>query len=161
MKRTIAGEAIKAFEVVQAEPEFLAQCQAALAAANRGSEESVHALIDLARIGQAIMADPSRWGPMPTKRRSDSAIDLVATFLGAHRLTLREAMRIVETFTPETLESFLSRHSTTGRALGERWSRVVQQFTAGCSHHDDFALVGLWQDGLVSASPFPTLTCTM
>jgi hypothetical protein len=66
MIRTIAGDARDALDEVKAEPEFLAQCQAALAAANRGSSESLRALIDLGRIGQAIIADPGRWGPLPT-----------------------------------------------------------------------------------------------
>jgi hypothetical protein len=61
MKRTVAGEAIQALEVIQAEPEFLAQCQAALAALNRGSGQSVKALVDLGRIGQNITADSGRW----------------------------------------------------------------------------------------------------
>jgi hypothetical protein len=104
MIRTIAGDARDALNEVKAEPEFLAQCQAALAAANRGSGESLRALIDLGRIGQAVIADPGRWGPLPTKRRSESAIDLVGRFLGAQRPTFRQAMRIVETFTPEMLE---------------------------------------------------------
>jgi hypothetical protein len=125
MKRTVAGEAIQALEVIQEEPEFLTQCQAALAAVNRGSGESLRALIDLGRIGQEIMADPSRWGPIPTKRRSASAIDLVAKFLGAHRPTFRMAMRIVETFSHETLESFLTRHSSTGHLITLAHVRVL------------------------------------
>jgi hypothetical protein len=125
MRRTVAGEAIQALEVIQAEPEFLAQCQAALAAVNRGSGESLKALIDLGRIGQTIIADPNRWGPMPTMRRSASAINLVAKFLGAHCPTFRFAMGIVETFTPEALKSFLSRHSSTGHLITVAHVRVL------------------------------------
>jgi hypothetical protein len=127
MIRTVAGDARDALNEVKAEPEFLAQCQDALAAANRGSGESLRALIDLGRIGQAIIRDPSRWGPLPTKRRSVSAIDLVGRFLGAHRPTFRQAMGIVEAFTPEMLESLLSRYRSTGHLITVVHMRVLIQ----------------------------------
>jgi hypothetical protein len=114
-------------ERIEVSPDLLNQCGAALVEASRSSDPPLQVMIDIGRIGQKIIPDSTQPPSSPAYERSRAAIKLFARSMDEDCRLFRNAMRLVETFTPRMLDLFLKQKSRAGDLITYAHVRVIMR----------------------------------
>jgi hypothetical protein len=126
--KTIAAyklTATEALERIENVPDLRRLYQEAVTVLRRDTAEALRCHIELGRIGIAVKQDPGRKLKSTARIHGDGAVDLMARALGMHRSTFRRAIHVVEVFSAEQLDTFLTRESVDGFLITPSHLRVI------------------------------------
>jgi hypothetical protein len=127
--------AADALEKIKADPEMKRLHEQALQVLHRNSADSLRSHFELGRIGVTIKNDPNRKLKSASRMHGDGAVDVMAKALGMHRATFRLAIHVVEVFSAEQLESFLTRRSVDGFLIQPSHLRIILPIPSAAHRH--------------------------